>query len=154
LINDIVLMESMVLDGRNRLVCCRLAGVEPRFVEYEGDTSPQGIADYVRDQNANRRHLSSQQLAACAVLLTDWEAKEQEAEERRQSGRRKGGGDRKQQPDEAGDRSPQNVGGTDHSGEANEILANEFCTNRQYIADMKKLDRETVEKIRDGELTL
>jgi hypothetical protein len=45
--------EGRVLDGRNRLAACRLAGVEPKFTIYEGD-DPDG---YALDVNIARRHM-------------------------------------------------------------------------------------------------
>lgn len=47
--------EDRVLDGRNRLASCELAGVEPKAVRYEGD-DPSGYALAV---NIARRHLST-----------------------------------------------------------------------------------------------
>lgn len=51
--------EGRVLDGRNRLAACHLAGVEPRFETYDGD-DPNGYALAV---NIARRHLSTSQRA-------------------------------------------------------------------------------------------
>ena len=36
LLNPITLYQGKVLDGRNRERACRAAGVEPRYVEFEG----------------------------------------------------------------------------------------------------------------------
>lgn len=47
--------DGRVLDGRNRLAACALAGVEPAFTVYEGD-DPDGYALTV---NIARRHLSA-----------------------------------------------------------------------------------------------
>lgn len=58
LIQPIVLdPQGRVLDGRNRLAACELAGVEPRFETYEGD-DPDGYALAV---NIARRHLRPSQ---------------------------------------------------------------------------------------------
>jgi ParB-like chromosome segregation protein Spo0J len=60
LLQPIVLDSAgCVLDGRNRLAACRMAGVEPQFITYEGD-DPDGYALAV---NIARRHLSKGQKA-------------------------------------------------------------------------------------------
>jgi hypothetical protein len=48
-----------ILDGRNRFAACKLAGVEPEFVAYEGD-DPDGYALAV---NISRRHMTKGQQA-------------------------------------------------------------------------------------------
>jgi hypothetical protein len=53
----IVRYEGQILDGRNRYEACRRAGVEPAFVEYEGD-DPVGQVDSLnlsRDLTAAQR---------------------------------------------------------------------------------------------------
>jgi len=52
-------VEGRLLDGRNRLAACDLAGVEPTFITYDGD-DPDGYALAV---NVARRHLSKGQQA-------------------------------------------------------------------------------------------
>lgn len=47
--------EGRVLDGRNRLAACKLAGVEPRFENYEGDDAD----DYALRSGITRRHLTT-----------------------------------------------------------------------------------------------
>jgi ParB-like chromosome segregation protein Spo0J len=47
--------EGMILDGRNRLAACEIAGVEPDFITY-ADGDPDGYALAV---NINRRHLKA-----------------------------------------------------------------------------------------------
>jgi len=56
--------EIMVIDGRNRLSACELAGIEPAYIEYEGN-----VADYIYDENITRRHLTISQAAIGEALL-------------------------------------------------------------------------------------
>ena len=63
LLYPIVLYEGKVLDGRNRLLACEKAGVEPMFTEYRGDHPLEDVIAW----NADRRDLSTSQRAAIAV---------------------------------------------------------------------------------------
>lgn len=56
----VVLFDGQVLDGRNRLAACHLAGVEPTFRTLESCADPVG---FVLSVNVRRRHLSTSQLA-------------------------------------------------------------------------------------------
>lgn len=62
----IVLLNGQVLDGRNRQEACHLAGVEPRYENWQGDGDP---FDWVVSQNLHRRHLDSSQRSMVAALL-------------------------------------------------------------------------------------
>lgn len=55
--------EGRVLDGRNRLAACELAGVEPRFEDYAGEDPAQ----YALSVNLARRHLNKGQRAMIAA---------------------------------------------------------------------------------------
>ena len=65
LIEDIKTYEGKVLDGRNRLLACEIAGVEPRFEPYH-DSEPLA---YVICKNLNSRHLSESQRAIVAAKI-------------------------------------------------------------------------------------
>jgi site-specific DNA-methyltransferase (adenine-specific) len=62
----VVLHGKVVLDGKNILAACKLAGVQPRFAQWEGTGSP---TVWIVSQNLNRRHLSSSQRAVIALKL-------------------------------------------------------------------------------------
>jgi ParB-like chromosome segregation protein Spo0J len=63
----IVLFDGAVLDGRNRLRACVVAGVPHRTVTFDG---PDPIA-HVVSVNLRRRHLSTSQRAMVAAELAD-----------------------------------------------------------------------------------
>lgn len=149
LLEPIVLHEDKILDGRNRYNACQQAGITPKTVVYNGN-DPLG---HVISLNVLRRHLASDQRAAAAIeaeALAD--RFRQEAKARHSLN----GGDRKSQDyksasqkiDTPIDRNPNR---TDHK------LAETFGTNRQYIADMRKVrdtDPDGFEAIKQGAVKL
>jgi len=68
LINPIVLdAQGQLIDGRNRLLACEKAQVEPRFI-----TVDQDPISYILSANVTRRHLSKgQQAMAVAMAYPD-----------------------------------------------------------------------------------
>jgi hypothetical protein len=67
LLEPVVLMDGLVLDGRNRLLACQKAGVTPRFIEWNGECGDPW--DYVLSKGARRRHMTASQKACAAVEL-------------------------------------------------------------------------------------
>ena len=77
LISPIVVHDGQIIDGRNRLLACKDAGVQPRFAEwrsiYQG---PMTVARWIWSVNVERRHLTLEQILAIEVALKGWEQKE------------------------------------------------------------------------------
>ena len=66
----VVLLGGSVLDGRNRLLACESAGVEPRLE----DAPPEAAADplgWVLSKNLHRRHLTEAQRAMVGARLKE-----------------------------------------------------------------------------------
>jgi site-specific DNA-methyltransferase (adenine-specific) len=81
LINPCVRQGDTLLDGRNRLAACKLAGVDPRFIEYAGE-SPVA---FIIGANLSRRHLDKGQKIALALEIEPHFA--EEARKRMESGK-------------------------------------------------------------------
>lgn len=61
------LYDDKILDGRNRFLACKKAGVEPEFRTYRGTES--GALALVVSSNINRRHLTESQRAMVAARI-------------------------------------------------------------------------------------
>ena len=61
----ILLYQGKILDGRNRYLACRLAGVKPTYKEYTGEEPFQ----FVVSKNLHRRHLNESQRAMIAQAI-------------------------------------------------------------------------------------
>ena len=57
--DEIIIFEGKILDGRNRFNACKEVGVKPRFREYKGEDP----LAYVMSTNLKRRHLTESQKA-------------------------------------------------------------------------------------------
>lgn len=98
----IVLLDGMILDGRNRYRACVELGIPPRFTEYKGTDSPWM---WVWDENAERRHLQSGTKAAIRLDIEEgdkeWQAAQ--AKLKREANKKRSKAAKKQQRNESGD---------------------------------------------------
>lgn len=69
LLEPIVQLDGMILDGRNRFEACRRAEVEPRFVAFAGSDP----VAFVASKNLHRRQLTTAQRAIIAAQILDLE---------------------------------------------------------------------------------
>lgn len=65
----IVTLDGQVLDGRNRMLACEEAGIEPEYEPFTGDDPTA----YVISLNLHRRHLNASQRAMIAAALESME---------------------------------------------------------------------------------
>jgi len=67
LLEPIIVLDGKILDGRNRAEACQARGVDPIFIEYEGDDPLR----FVVSKNLHRRHLTDQQRSMLAGQLAN-----------------------------------------------------------------------------------
>ena len=135
--NHIVTYEGQLLDGRNRLAACILAGIEPKSMEYGGD-SPVG---FVISANLRRRQLDPSQRAAVAVEIEPMFAAE--AKERKDKGRPKD--------------HPVNLPEDKNKGDARDKAASVVGVSGKMVSDakaIKKNNPEAFERIKSGAVTV
>ena len=81
-IDPILVLDGMILDGRNRWRACREASVEPKMKDWPGGNP----WDFVWSKNAERRHLEPGQKAAIRYKVEKgsdaWLAKRKAAEDK------------------------------------------------------------------------
>ena len=70
-IEAIILYKGQILDGRNRYKACQMAGVKPRFEEFNAKAAKRSPEEFVLSRNLRRRHLSTGQKAAIALEWAD-----------------------------------------------------------------------------------
>lgn len=138
LLQDIVLHEGKILDGRNRNKACKIAGVEPRYVEWNGEGSPLA---WVLSINLVRRHLTAGQRAVVALDILPLMASEAKERQRLSKGR--------------GQKVAEKCAPL--SGKASAAAAKAARTNTTYVEMAKVVQAtapELIDHIRSGELTV
>lgn len=148
----VLMFGGMVLDGRNRLVACKIAQVEPQFTEFSG-TDAEALS-LVWSKNRARRHLDSSQAAvaeAKRAKLSDEYAAAIAATKAAQS---KGG-----RPKKAAEKPVQKIEpvSKDNTKLTDHKRAKASGTNRTYIKAAEKIVNarpDLAEKIEQGKLTI
>ena len=140
--------DMVIIDGRNRMSACLLAGVEPRVTyDIPGNTSgkdsdspdwEQYVTAWITSSNIHRRHLSKGQRAAIAAEMVEFFAAD--AKKRMLAG--------KADPEEKlpqGDRAPQ----------SRDKAASMVDVSARTVADAKKVmdnDPEMFKQVKAGKL--
>jgi len=136
LIEAITRYKDQIVDGKHRLTACLIAGVKPRFAEWDGQGS---LISWIASKNLPRRHLTPSQRAAIAVdLLPELE---KDAKERQ----REGG------------RVAKNGATIPVAGKASQFAAKVAGTNYRYVEAVKAIQKqapELIDEIRVGNLTV
>ena len=131
--DDIITHQGKILDGRNRFKACEIAGIEPRFNEYDGDDA----LAFVISHNLHRRHLSESQRA---LVGAKW-------------AKLKHGGDRKSNEIKSpiGDLKQQSATATrDKAGKILSVGTSSIDRAKKVIKEAPQL----VPKIESGEMTV
>ena len=130
----VTLHKGQVLDGRNRMVACVIAGVDPRFTEFK--ENGVSATQWVISQNLHRRHLTVGQrtkIAVEALTQLEAEAKERQGERNDISANLRGSDGRK-----AAEQAADLVGVSARSVETAKKLKNDDPEEFEAMASGKK----------------
>ncbi len=167
--HPIVLHEGQIVDGRNRLLACQKANIEPQFVQwravYKGDKS---LVAWIWSENVERRHLTKEQIGFAIVARMGFE-KTDEARQRQEQGRKHGGevaGKGRPKPDsfppDSGGKLSveENAGARHYTGETRVQLAKEAGVSKDLIQRALNVQKapgvgpELVKAVAQGSLTV
>jgi len=150
LLEPITICKGEVLDGRNRMAACEIAGVKPETVEYEG-SSPY---HFVISKNLKRRQLGSEQGSAIALNASSFLA--EEARKRQAEGQRRGGEVSKRGQSFVNDSLTKQI--RDHSNDTIHQAAKIFNRPINQLNKLNKLKnqgrQDLVDQVAKGEMRL
>lgn len=148
-LEPIVFFEGMVLDGRNRWLACKFAGVEPKIREFSG--SPRDALAYVWSTNRVRRQLNSGQVSIALAKREKLDAEYAASVEAMRKAAPKNQHDKGQVLTQKIVEANRSERETDHK------LAEAAGTNRTYLNQSRKIIEKApglAEKVERGEMTL
>jgi ParB-like chromosome segregation protein Spo0J len=140
--------ESVLVDGRNRLRACEIAGVDFTAEVLPEDYTDQQIIDYIVSANIRRRHLTPGQKA---MLATELEPMYAEAARERVGGRPRLGEEKPTANSRGVSRAEQ------RARESAEQAAKAVGSSGRSVADAKALKKDApdlAEKVSTGDMTL
>ena len=145
LLNPVVLSGTTVLDGRNRLLACKMANVAPTFIQWDpaSEATQVSAVAWVISQNMVRRHFSASQRAAIALEVEKLLA----SEARKRQSTRAGGESR-----QLVEKLPQ-----PEKGKARDKAGKLLKVSGRYVQDAKTIAKDAPELIPDikaGRLTV
>jgi hypothetical protein len=158
--------EGKIIDGWSRYRACQQLGLEPKVVPWD-PAADQSVVGAVVSWNLPRRHLTSAQKAAIALLIEPELAKE--AKERQRAAGGPGPHERARKRRAAAKAKPQvqvespeephlvTVKKDDQAGRAAEHAARIAGTNRQYVHDVKRIKQYSerlFQQVIHGELAI
>ena len=161
-IDPILVLDGMVLDGRNRWRACKEAGVEPKLKDWTGGNP----WDFVWSKNAERRHLEPGQKAAIRYKVEKgsdaWLAKQEAAEDKANRARSEAATEQHKMSnprkgEKSGAPSREGTPKGKHSTHAARALAESSHTSRatsERVISLEKKAPELFEKVCSGELKL
>lgn len=164
--------KGKLLDGRNRVVACAMAGRDPIVQQWKPKAGESPFA-FVMSRNLHRRHMSASQRAALAVDLEEFLAGEGAlAAEAAESGKAtstpfshtnkptvalSATGGTSVEFTSGDPTGPARVGEKVHTGRLRDKAASTMKVSAGYFTDakgVKRADPDRFEKIKTGELTL
>jgi hypothetical protein len=159
--------QGKIIDGWSRYRACQQLGLEPKVAPWQPQAD-QSVVGAVVSWNLPRRHLTSAQKAALALLIEPELAKEAKERQRAAGGaaphqrakkRAAARKAKKPEPEPEEPQEPQLVEGKkdDQAGRAAEHAARIAGTNRQYVHDVKRIKQYSerlFQQVINGELAI
>ena len=145
LLEPIWLYEGKILDGRSRYQACLLAGVEPKFITWQGDHGTP--LEFVVAKNLKRRHLTASQRAVIALDVLPHLQKEAKKRQLSKLKQRAGSSEVAELPQRSDKVTKKS------RTQAAQIVG----ASPRYVSDAKRIQEEAphlLPAIKEGELTI